>query len=272
MADKNPVQSPSPGLRVFIEARPGGRPTLFLHGLTASSSAWSRILPLCPSLSAIVPDLLGFGGSPKPDAPYDLETHLAALAPVVEQYHPTAVIGHSMGAVIAAGALQRWPSIASGVLVSPAIFASRQEAIEAMRAAPALHRLTLRSPPAARAMCEISCMLRPALKRIAPLFAGGLPPEVVRAEFDHTWNSYSRSMDNLVLGGLVPGLLARVGDRVSIVHGRNDRTVPLSLVEPLGPLVRRLVTIDGDHLAILRNPSAVASACVDLLGSAPAAR
>lgn len=242
-----------------------GRRTLFLHGLTASGASWGRVLPHCPGLAPVVPDLLGFGNSPKPDASYDLDCHLSALEAIVEQYHPTAVVGHSMGAVVALGAMKRWPSISAGVLVSPAVFESREQARRAMHGAPILHRATLRSTPLARAMCETVCMLRPALQRVAPIFIRDLPPEVVRAEFDHNWQSYSRSMDNLVLDGLVPGLLRQLGDRICVIHGREDETVPLSLVQPLAPLVGRMVVVDGDHLALLRNPRAVAAACVDWL-------
>jgi len=213
----------------------------------------------------VVPDLLGFGDSPKPDASYDLDCHLDALEAVVERYQPTAVVGHSMGAVVALGAMKRWPSISAGVLVSPAVFESRKQARVAMRGAPILHQATLRSTPISRAMCETVCMLRPALQRITPMFARDLPADVVRAGFDHTWQSYSRSMENLVLSGLVPALLRQLGDRICVIHGREDETVPLSLVQPLAPLVGRMVVVDGDHLALLRNPKAVAAACVDWL-------
>lgn len=213
----------------------------------------------------MVPDLLGFGDSPKPNALYDLDCHLDALEAVVERYQPTAVVGHSMGAIIALGAMKRWPSISAGVLVSPAVFESRKQARLAMRGAPILHQATLRSRLLARAMCETVCMLRPALQRVAPILVRDLPPEVVRAEFDHTWQSYSRSMDHLVLAGLVPGLLRQLGDRVCVIHGRQDETVPLSLVQRLAPLAGRMVVIEGSHLALLRNPKAVAAACVDWL-------
>ncbi len=256
----------SRSLHVMASDGPGRR-TLFLHGLTASGASWGRILPLCPVLSPVVPDLLGFGDSPKPDARYDLESHLDALQVVVDRYQPTAVVGHSMGAILAVGAMRRWPSISDGVLVSPAVFDSPQQARTAMQSAPFLHRVTLRSRPLARAMCETVCMLRPGLQRVAPIFARDLPADVVRAEFDHTWQSYSRSLDTIVLGGLVPGLLQLVGSRVSIIHGRNDRTVPLSLVQLVEPLVRRLVLIEGDHLALLRRPDAVAGACLDSLAA-----
>lgn len=251
-------------LHSVADGRPG-RPTLFLHGLTASGASWGRVLPLCRGLSPVLPDLLGFGDSPKPDDRYDIDSQLDALEAIVERYRPTAAVGHSMGAIVALGAMKRWPSISAGVLVSPAVFGSREQARLAMRSAPILHRVTLRSTPLARAMCEAVCMLRPALQRVAPIFARDLPSDVVRAGFDHTWPSYSRSMETLVLGGLVPDLLGRVGDRVCVVHGRGDETVPLSLVQPLAQLVSKLVVVEGDHLALLRNPEAIAAVCTDWL-------
>jgi pimeloyl-ACP methyl ester carboxylesterase len=60
--------------------------------------------------SVVVPDLLGFGRSPKPDtSAYDIDAHLAAI----REYVPSGstVVGHSVGAVLAAALAAREPEL-----------------------------------------------------------------------------------------------------------------------------------------------------------------
>ena len=263
----------SKAIALHVTTRPAeGQSILFLHGLTASAASWARVTQAIDGYVCIAPDLLGFGQSPKPEtSAYDLAAHCDALEPVVAEAEPVCIVGHSMGAVLALELLRRHPRIPVGVLVSPAVFASREDAREAMVAAPAMHRLTLRSEWAARAMCKTMCALRPIVQPLAPLFARRFPPDVARATQDHTWTSYSRTMTNVVVAGLVPGLMASVGTRVTILHGRSDTTVPLSHVTPLARAARRLEVIAGDHQVLLSDPTRVASLIVQAIteGHAP---
>ncbi|MFN0147335.1 MAG: alpha/beta fold hydrolase [Dehalococcoidia bacterium] len=242
-----------------VTIRDGPGPTLLLlHGLTGSSASWMRLAPLLPAFRLVIPDLLGFGRSPKPDSPYDLDAHCAALAPIIAQTRPVAAIGHSMGGVIALALLQRCPEIGAGVLICPALYESREQALAVVEHAPWLQRLSLHSPRMARVACEASCMLRPVLRPIAPLFVRDLPAAVVRAGLDHTWTSYSRSLDRVVLSGLGRSLVSGVGGRVTLVHASEDATVPRQVLEPYAPLVKRFVVIEGGHEALLTRAEAVA--------------
>ena len=244
-------------LAVTVRESPG--PTLLLlHGLTGSSPSWMRLAPLLRGYRLTIPDLLGFGRSPKPDSAYDLDAHCGALAALVAATQPAAVVGHSMGAIVAMGLLQRHPAIGAGVLVCPALYESRAQALAVIEQAPRLQRMTLRSPRLAHVICEASCMLRPLLRPVAPLFARDLPPAVAKAGLDHTWSSYSRTLDLIVLGGLGWPLVREVGDRVTIVHADDDRTVPARVIEPYVRLVRRFVLVNGDHEALLTRPDSVA--------------
>ncbi|MGI8926122.1 MAG: alpha/beta fold hydrolase [Tepidiformaceae bacterium] len=238
-----------------------GPAVLLLHGLTGSAASWGRVADsLGTPCRLLIPDLLGFGASPKPHGAYDLEAHCDALADIVSTHRPALVAGHSMGAVIALGLLTRYPELSGAVLVSPAVFESRAQARATMEEAPLLQRASVRSPRLAQALCMVSCTLRPLLRPFAPLAARDLPAAVARAGLDHTWESYSKSLDRVVLSGLVPGLLERVPQPVTVVHGRADRTVPLRLIQEIEPLVQRLTVIAGDHEALLKNPAPVAAA------------
>ncbi len=241
-----------------------GPALLLLHGLTGSAASWCRVADALEGrFRLVIPDLLGFGASPKPRGDYDLGAHCDALDDIMKFHQPLLVAGHSMGAVVALGLLARHRSIQGGVLVSPAVFQSRAHAAATMAHAPLMQRAFVRSPRLAEAVCMAVCMLRPLLRPLAPLAARDLPAAVARAGLDHTWESYSKTLDRVVLAGLVPGLLAQTSQPVTIVHGRADRTVPLSSVEELRPLARHIEVIEGDHEALLKNPAPIAAAIVE---------
>jgi pimeloyl-ACP methyl ester carboxylesterase len=85
---------------------PGSAGTLLLlHGVLTSHRYFSE--PLGGKLGPcrlVLPDLLGFGASSRPDAGYTLSDHLACLRDLVEAEglsRPLFIGGHSMGALIA---------------------------------------------------------------------------------------------------------------------------------------------------------------------------
>ncbi|MEO6043706.1 MAG: alpha/beta fold hydrolase [Tepidiformaceae bacterium] len=254
----------------YRRAAPSAPTVLLLHGLTASHVSWRPIADRLPEFNLVIPDLLGFGASPKPDCSYDLETHCAALRPIVEQSGPAVVVGHSMGAVVALGLVARYPSIATAILISPTLFANHAEAVELMHSAPLMQRMTVRWTGLAHLACSVACALRPLTKTIAPFLVRDLPPDVVRAGFDHTWTSYSRSLAELVVSGLGPRLLASHGSRAVLIHGLKDPTVPLELALRYRSLVARFETVEGDHEALLKNPEPIAH-IIQEVAQAPAA-
>ncbi|HSX17187.1 MAG TPA: alpha/beta hydrolase [Patescibacteria group bacterium] len=84
-----------------------GRPVVLLHGLGASKSIWRPLTRLLPAdkWHVIVPDLLGFGDSPRPDwNSYDITQHARMVAAFLKNQHiigPITLVGHSMGCLVA---------------------------------------------------------------------------------------------------------------------------------------------------------------------------
>jgi len=80
-------------------------PVLFLHGLTASRRYWiPRVFPLAAGRRLLVPDLPGFGLSPKPLADYTPAFFAEALLGLLDRERNTekvSVVGHSLGAILA---------------------------------------------------------------------------------------------------------------------------------------------------------------------------
>lgn len=107
---------------------------VMIHGVASSSVTWQNVVPLLePRHRCIRIDLLGFGGSPvPPDADYTLEEHVASLERTVGKLRirePFVLVGHSMGALIAAryAARRGRRRVRQLVLVSPPVYLDPKE-------------------------------------------------------------------------------------------------------------------------------------------------
>lgn len=96
------------GLRYRLTwwGEPSDSPLILLHGFMDSSEAWQFLVDCLPaSLSCVAPDWRGFGQSERPSRGYWFPDYLAdldALLDALVPHGPARVIGHSMGANIAA--------------------------------------------------------------------------------------------------------------------------------------------------------------------------
>lgn len=102
--------------RLFV-ARPWGRlavwvygggpnQVLAIHGLAGSGRYWAGLsAALGPEYTVVSPDLAGFGASDKPrDYAYSRADHVSDLEAVIHEVvgtEPLAIVGHSMGGILA---------------------------------------------------------------------------------------------------------------------------------------------------------------------------
>ena len=118
------------GLTLNVRAFPSEGPSLvLLHGLGVSGAVWQGIGRLWGGFSRLVaPDLRGHGESDKPSAGYLPRDYVGDIAALVahEPARPLAVIGHSLGAVVAALLAAERPELMSKViLIDPPFDATR---------------------------------------------------------------------------------------------------------------------------------------------------
>lgn len=96
-----------------------GEPVLFLHGNPTSSFLWRNIIGEVARSGrrCIALDLIGMGGSGKPDLEYRLADHLSYVDDFVAALGLTdlTLVGHDWGAVIALDHLRRFPDRVRGV-------------------------------------------------------------------------------------------------------------------------------------------------------------
>jgi pimeloyl-ACP methyl ester carboxylesterase len=129
-----------------------GQVIILLHGFLASSKYWARMQPFLTKAGypVIAIDLLGFGDAPKPhDALYDYSDHIAhidALITKLKIAQPFILVGHSMGALLAA----RYSNVFSNkvsalILLHPPLYATPHEAHATLRKTGMLYRFLLDS-------------------------------------------------------------------------------------------------------------------------------
>ncbi len=248
-----------------------GPPVVLLHGLGASSRYWETLAEASSGYAAVAPDLLGFGRSPKPsDASYDGPCHVEALAPLLAP--GAVVVGHSTGAILAAALAATHPqAVRALLLLGLPAFSDGATARGHVGRLGLLARLTVEGNPLARTLCLAMCRLRPLATVIAPLLMRDLPSAIAADGALHTWASYHRTLERVVLARRVADDLRSAAVPVTLLHGQRDRTAPVDNVGALTVELRtaavaaELQVVNGDHHLALRRPGVVAAALRQLL-------
>lgn len=118
------------GLALNVRALGSDGPSLvLLHGLGVSGAVWQGIGRLLGTVARLVaPDLRGHGESDKPSAGYLPRDYVGDIAALVahEPSRPLALIGHSLGAVIAALLAAERPELMTKVILVDPPFDARR--------------------------------------------------------------------------------------------------------------------------------------------------
>ncbi len=111
-------------LHVHRFGPPGPARLLALHGLTGHGQRWGHLTDrYLPEIAVAAPDLIGHGHSSW-DAPWTIESNVAALAELLEHDagDPVVVVAHSFGSAVALQLAAAHPDrIAGLVLLDPAV-------------------------------------------------------------------------------------------------------------------------------------------------------
>ncbi len=91
----------------YVEKGNRGNPViLFMHGITGSRRYWEKkVRRLADRYYLVIPDMIGFGLSPKPHVEYTLELFRESVRRLIEHLQlaerPIIMVGHSLGALVA---------------------------------------------------------------------------------------------------------------------------------------------------------------------------
>lgn len=94
-------------------------PVLAIHGITASHLAWAEVARALPERRLVAPDLRGRGASATLPGPWGMARHADDVVAVLDHLgiERTQIVGHSMGAFVAAVTARRHPDRISSVLL-----------------------------------------------------------------------------------------------------------------------------------------------------------
>ncbi|HEX8648518.1 MAG TPA: alpha/beta fold hydrolase [Thermoleophilaceae bacterium] len=110
----------SENLQVRVDGPAGAPAVVLVHGFGASMRWWDGVTPaLARSLRVVRIDLLGHGGSEKPRDGYSMENQADLVAEAIAELKlgRVAVVGHSMGGMVATALAERHRSLVSRVML-----------------------------------------------------------------------------------------------------------------------------------------------------------
>jgi len=241
---------PPNALHYVSTGNPRGPALLFLHGITGSRRYWEKkVRPLARDYRLILPDLLGFGLSPKPYLEYTLPVFRDSIRALVEELGltdgPLTIVGHSLGGLIALEyAALHGAHVKRMILLSLPRFTDPATA----------HALFWRGSPHYRRLLNehslretISQMKRTGLE-VTLRYLVRFPVAVVVDSHKFTFKSLTSTLEHCLLSYQVDRILPGIPPVPTLlIHGERDSVAPLDHVLPLPKLYpyMHLETIRG---------------------------
>ncbi len=236
---------------------------LLLHGLGGSNAYWGAAYDtLARSGRLVVPDLLGFGSSPRPSTGYTASDHVDALTALLGELGvtgPIVVGAHSFGCLVALALAEQRPDLVAGVVgFCPPLYSDEATARQRVAGLGWLEHQLANGGPWAEITCRWVCAHRGAAAVVASLVRPGLPTVIRRDGVQHSWASYSESFRQVLASAEGSRWLANINVPVELVAGTDDPVTDLTylqqLVEQL-PHVTLTIRSGADHDLPLTNPS-----------------
>lgn len=224
---------------------------LLVHGLGASTVGWEPVAqPLADAVGAPVTaiDLPGFGGTRCPDVPTDMDLHARVLAAVLAETGPAVVVGNSMGGSVAVAVAAQDPAPFTGLVLVNAALPRPVGSFDAMArtakfaallapriATPVVQARAMRLGPERLVDVTLAAVYADP-ERIDPAVRDRYVAQATeRYDFPEAAPAYAVSGGSL-FRYLITGMrddLATVHVPTLLVHGRQDRLVPVSFARAL---------------------------------------
>jgi pimeloyl-ACP methyl ester carboxylesterase len=252
----------------YVEHGPRSAPViLFLHGITGSRRYWERkVRPMAGGYRLVLPDLIGFGLSPKPYIEYTMDVFRDSVRALVEELRlegrRLVIVGHSLGSLIALEYAARYPShVERMVLLSLPRFTDPQSA----------HAIFWRGSPHYRrllnehSLSETLAQMKRSGLELTLRYMFRFPWRVLVDSHKFTFRSLTSTLESCLLNYQVDSILPSTpAIPTLLVHGEQDSVAPLEQVRPLPRLYpqMRLVVMrkTGHHLFLTHTRQ-----CLDLM-------
>lgn len=205
-----------------------GPPTVvLLHGLAGSGRYWGAAFDeLAGTGQVVVPDLLGFGRSPRPDGPYGVPEHVDAVVACLDELdvrRPVLLATHSFGGIVALAVAAERPELVGRIVAfGPPWYPDPGQASSRLALMGPMARLFALDTPWGRRVCDIVCAHRDLAARLSVIARPDLPPAVAADGVQHNWSSYQGSL-GVIRAAPAPHLLASSRVPIRVVIGDRDR-------------------------------------------------
>ncbi len=235
-----------PPLEVAVDEGTGPVVVL-LHGIASSAVTFDFLVPLLsPRFRVVALNLYGCGNSPAPDLDYTVDDHVDSVVRTLKKLRirgPIILVGHSMGALIAArfAAREVAPRCSRVVMVSPPIYppaAALSNPVDKAQMGfyQAFYDYLKANP-------DFTSMTAQALNALSPI------PNVVSVN-EQGWAATKLSMTNVIQNQTTIADLALVNVPVDVVYGALDPFLVkrgLTAVEKLANVTTHRIDI-ADHV------------------------
>lgn len=240
---------------------------LFLHGITGSRRYFrSRVAPLASDYRLIIPDLPGFGLSPKPHVDYTPVFFRDSVRRFMEAEglagRPCVIVGHSLGSLVSIEYAAAWPGeVKSMVLVNLPRYLSSEEAHLLFYAGSPNYRKLLGEDSLASNLAQ----LRRTGMELFLRYAFSFPFAVYADCRKFTLRSLTSTLEHSLLHYRVDEAIAKLPPIPTLlIAGERDTVAPLEKIRSLPgkyPFMR-LETIDhsGHHVILTHTRR-----CLDLI-------
>jgi len=225
-------------------------PILFLHGITGSRRYWERkVRSLRREYHLVLPDLVGFGMSPKPHVEYTIDLFRDSVRGLIEELgladRPIILVGHSLGGLIALEYAARHGShVERMVLLSLPRFGDPATAHAVFwRGSPHYRRLLNE-----HSLSETLAQFKRSGLEITLRYLFRFPWAVLIDSHKFTFKSLTSTLEHCLLNYQVDRILPRVpAIPTLLIHGEKDSVAPLRHVLDLPQRYpfTRLETIRG---------------------------
>lgn len=234
-----------------------GRPIVLLHGVGASGKVWRALGGLLQASGrrVVIPDLLGFGDSPKPQwSQYSVQEHARAVIATLKKQRvkgPVIIVGHSMGCLVATHIATVRPRLVKQlVLYEPPLYADDPEFRSHMRRRQyyfALYEFIASHPQLAIAPAQFFWRLA---KRLTGLRLT-----------EEEWIPFQRSLRNTIMRQTAFKELHHIKIPTDIIHGRLDVIVTRADLRRMYRANRKIVwhTVTDRHGISVRSSRYISS-------------
>lgn len=211
---------------------------MLLHGLVGSGSYWGGAFDrLAAHHRLVVPDLLGFGASADGGSNFGPDDHVAAIRSALDELgivEPVVIGAHSLGALVAIRFAVTDPDRVRGIVAfGPPLYPDRVAARRHVAGTSPMGRLFVLPGRTAERACGWVCNHRRLAATIAAWTHPSLPPEIAAAGVQHTWDSYSETIDQVVLAASAGAWVAEMRCPLQLVAGDRDPVVDLTYLREL---------------------------------------